>query len=109
MKRVLQLLALLVVILAAVVITRGVMFTPKHVEVQTALPFSPPVGAVERLAGAIRIPTISNGDSTQHDSAAFTAMHAYITNSFPRVNATLAREAVGRDALLYEWKGSDPS
>lgn len=109
MKRALKLLGLLVVILAAAVIARGVMFTPKHVEVQAASPFSPPAGAVERLAGAVRIPTISTGDSTRHDSAAFTAMHAYITQSFPKVNAAVAHETVGQDALLYEWKGSDSS
>ena len=109
MKRVLQVLALLVVVLAGVIITRGVMFTPKRVQVSAVPAFTPPSGAIERLAGAIRIPTISHGDSTQHDSAAFTAMHTYLAQSFPRVTATLTHETVGQDALLYEWKGSDTS
>jgi carboxypeptidase PM20D1 len=109
MKRALQVLLLLVVILAAVVIARGMMFTPKRVEVPAASAFSPPPGAVERLAGAIRIPTISPSDSTQRDSAAFRAMHAYLEQTFPRVSSTLAHETVGKDALLYEWKGSDAS
>ncbi len=109
MKRALQVLALLVVVLAAVVIVRGVMFTPKRVQISAAPAFSPPAGAVERLAGAIRIPTISPSDSTQRDSAAFNAMHLYLMQSFPRVSAALTHEDVGKDALLYEWKGSDPS
>ncbi|HZK78975.1 MAG TPA: M20 family peptidase [Gemmatimonadaceae bacterium] len=36
-------------------------------------------------------------------------MHEYLAQTFPRVTATLKREDVGKDALLYEWKGSDPS
>ena len=109
MKRALQVIMLLVVVLLVVIIARGVMFTPKRVEVLAAPAFMPPPGAVARLAGAVRIPTISPGDSTQRDSAAFSAMHLYLTQSFPRVSATLSHEPVGQDALLYEWKGSDPS
>jgi Acetylornithine deacetylase/Succinyl-diaminopimelate desuccinylase and related deacylases len=36
-------------------------------------------------------------------------MHEYLVTSFPHVNATLTREAVGQDALLYKWAGSDPT
>jgi carboxypeptidase PM20D1 len=109
LKRLLQLLGLAVLVLVAVLLVRAAMFTPKRVEVPKPTAFTPPPGAVERLAGAIRIPTISPNDSTQRDSAAFRAMHEYLVQSFPRVHATLAREDVGEDALLYEWKGTDPT
>ena len=107
LKRFLRLLGLAVLILVAVVLARAIMFTPKRVEVPKPTAFTPPQGAVERLAGAIRIPTISPSDGTQRDSAAFRAMHEYLVQSFPRVHATLTREDVGEDALLYEWKGTD--
>ncbi|HZK78976.1 MAG TPA: hypothetical protein VFC35_08710 [Gemmatimonadaceae bacterium] len=54
MKRTLQVLALVVVMLAVVVMARAVMFTPKRVEVPAAPAFTPPPGAVDRLAGAIK-------------------------------------------------------
>lgn len=109
MKRIVKLALLLLVILAGVVLARAIAFTPRHLEVQPPVAFMPAAGAAERLAGAIRIVTISPGDSTQRDSTAFRAMHDYISKSFPRVTSTLTHEVVGQDALLYEWKGSDPS
>jgi carboxypeptidase PM20D1 len=109
LKRFVQLLGLAVLILVAVVVVRAMMFTPTRIAAPKPAAFTPPAGAVERLAGAIRIPTISPSDSTQRDSAAFRAMHEYLVTSFPRVNATLTREDVGQDALLYKWAGTDPT
>lgn len=68
-------------------------------------------GAVERLAGAVRIPTVSTGDTSAaavaRNDSAFAALHAYLQRSFPRVHATLRREAAGRHAVLYTWDGTD--
>ncbi len=109
LKRLFQILGLALLVLIVVLVARAAMFTPKRVQVQAAAAFTPPPGAVDRLVGAIRIPTVSPGDSTKRDSSAFRAMHEYLATSFPRVHATLTREKVGQDALLYEWKGTDPS
>jgi carboxypeptidase PM20D1 len=107
LKRLIQLLGVAVLILVAVVVVRAMTFTPKRAEVLRPQAFTPPAGAAERLAGAIRIPTISPSDSTARDTAAFRAMHEYLVQSFPHVHATLTREDVGRDALLYKWAGTD--
>ena len=66
-------------------------------------------GAAERLAGSIRIPTISSEDHGAFDSAPFAALHAYLRAQFPRVHAHLRREEVGTHSLLYTWTGSDSS
>ena len=108
-KRIVAAVVLLAIALAIVVVVRAAQFTPRQVQVSAAASFTPPSGAVERLAGAIRIPTVSPSDSMQRDSAAFRAMHEYLAHSFPRVYASVTHEVVGRDALLFEWKGSDPS
>jgi carboxypeptidase PM20D1 len=68
-----------------------------------------PPGAAERLAGAVRIPTVSAEDPAAFDSAAFAALHAYLETAFPRVHARLRRETVARHSLLYTWPGSDPT
>jgi carboxypeptidase PM20D1 len=68
-----------------------------------------PSGAAERLAGAVRIPTISADDHAAFDGAAFLALHAYLQTAFPRVHSRLRREVVGVHSLLYTWQGSDTS
>jgi carboxypeptidase PM20D1 len=64
--------------------------------------------AVERFAGAIRIPTISNERVEDTDSAAFRALHDYFEASYPRVHEHLQREIVGGLSLLYTWEGTEP-
>lgn len=59
--------------------------------------------AAERLAGAVRIPTLTGGDQ-----AAFQALHAYLQEAFPHTHAALERTVVGEHSLLYTWSGTDP-
>lgn len=66
-------------------------------------------GSVQRLAGAIRIPTISYEDRSRIDAKQFDAFADYLQKSFPKVHAALKRERVGAGSLLYTWTGSDPS
>ena len=78
----------------------------------TAAPVLAPVipeGAAERLAGSLRIRTISAEDPASFDGGAFVAMHAYLQRTFPRVHAQLKSETVAAHSLLYMWPGSDPS
>lgn len=65
--------------------------------------------AAERLAGAIRIPTVSHADRARQDPGAFLALHDYLGRAFPRVHASLQRETVNGSSLLYTWTGTDAS
>lgn len=65
-------------------------------------------GAVQRMAGAVRIPTVSHGEPEKNDPAQLDAFAAYLETSFPRAHATLARERVGK-SLLFTWAGKDPA
>lgn len=86
----------------------------------------PPIAApeqhamAERLAAAIRIPTISLSPLKSDPAAlaqsrqAFAALHAHLQTAFPALHAALTREvledaAVPGAALLYTWEGSDRS
>ncbi|MDX2183971.1 MAG: M20 family peptidase [Gemmatimonadaceae bacterium] len=60
----------------------------------------------QRLAGALRIATIST-ESGVIDTAAFRALHAYLAAQYPRTHATLTREVVGGLSLAYVWRGLD--
>jgi len=72
---------------------------------------TPPAGleaAAERLAAAVRIPTVSHGEENNDGVNNFPALHKLLETSFPLTHAKLKRELVG-DSLLYTWQGSDPS
>src|SRR5512134_163194 len=75
--------------------------------VQPAPEVAIPGGAAERLAGSLRIRTISSDDPVAFDADAFETLHAYLRAAFPRVHMHLRRETVGTHSLLYTWPGSD--
>ncbi len=64
-------------------------------------------GAAERLAGAVRFPTVSLTSGGPIDTAAFRGLHAHLQTSFPRLHETLTRDTVSSLSLLYTWQGSD--
>lgn len=105
----LGLLLVLVALAAAVAVN-----TWRHPSRQVAVPPAPALqvdvqAAAQRLAGAIRIRTVSALDDPAANAGEFEKLHAYLAQQFPRVHATLKREAVGQQALLYTWAGSDPA
>src|SRR5688572_13847881 len=109
MRREFLLLVGAVAILAGVTLAytgRGESLEPAVASVLDT-PVSP--GAAERLAGAVRIPTISAEDPLAFDGDAFLALHAYLQRVFPRAHAHLRREVVGGHSLLYTWQGNDTS
>ena len=66
------------------------------------------VAAATRLAGAVRLRTISFESPSADSEAELRRLHAYLAESFPRTHAALKRETVGGLSLLYEWTGRDP-
>jgi carboxypeptidase PM20D1 len=109
MRKLVLLLATGLVLLAGL----GVVLTASYVS--TRLPVSPapeiavPPGAADRLAGAIRIPTISAEDPAAFDAEAFQRFRVYLQAAFPLVHSRLQREIVGTHSLLYTWQGTDAS
>jgi carboxypeptidase PM20D1 len=109
MKRLLLLLSSALVLLAGVALARTVRYGPAQPVVEPAPEVAIPEGAAERLAGSLRIPTVSHEDLAAFDAEAFQALHAYLRAAFPRVHSQLRRETVGTHSLLYTWRGSDSS
>jgi carboxypeptidase PM20D1 len=100
-------LGIAVVLLTGVVLVRTATYVAAVPAVQPAPPVTVPSGAAERLAGSLRIPTISHEDPGRFDGEAFRALHAYLQTSFPRVHRELRRETVATHSLLYTWEGTD--
>jgi carboxypeptidase PM20D1 len=63
----------------------------------------------ENLAAALRIETISHADPAAFQPEPFLAFQRFLTATYPRTHALLAREVVADYSLLYTWRGSDPS
>lgn len=61
---------------------------------------------LERLAAAVRIPTVST--DTGYDGSVFARFHRFLDETFPRVHERLEREVIEGHSLLYTWRGSDP-
>lgn len=64
--------------------------------------------AVQRLAAAIRIPTVST-ETGPAPAQILDAFHAHLAASYPRVHAQLRRELVAGHSLLFTWPGTDPT
>ena len=98
------LLALLAVILVGTLRTIGLRTRQPAPGTPAAITVDPRAAA-ERLAGAIRFPTISWGDASKRDSNAFLGLHAYLAEQFPAVARSLSRETIATYSLLYTWPG----
>jgi carboxypeptidase PM20D1 len=109
MKRLLLLLGSALVLLIAIVLVRTLRYRTVQPPTERAPEVAIPPGAAERLAGAVRIPTISHEDPAAFDTAAFQALHAYLAAQFPGVQSQLRRETIATHSLLYTWQGSDSS
>ena len=111
MKRAFGIFALVLLAFAAVLLGRTATLRSAQLQVPPAprIELADPDAILERLAAAIRIPTISHQDSSQDDPAVFQAFRDHLERSFPLLHATLRRELVNERSLVYTWPGRDPS
>jgi len=63
--------------------------------------------AAERLAQAVRFPTVSHQDESLLDKQAFLGLHAFLRSSYPRVFSELDVEVINDYSLLIRWPGRD--
>lgn len=97
------------VLLAIALVTRASIMESVQPDVDPASDM-PDVrdGAVERLAGAIQIRSISPGEVNPDTLAPFDELHDYLKTSYPLTHRELERETVEPCSLLYRWEGTDP-
>ena len=95
-----------VLVLAGVVIGRGLPRSSRQVPVEPAA--APAIDADDvaaALAEAIRFQTVSNQDPARFDAGQFAGLQAFLARRYPRVQQTLTREVVNDYSLLYTWPG----
>ena len=107
-KRVLWVVLVLVLLLAAAVAANTLRQGSRQLQVPAAPPLAVETAAVaDKLAGAIRLQTVSSLSDPELNAAEFRKLHEYLQQRFPKLHASLQREVVGGLSLLYTWPGSD--
>jgi len=100
-------IGLLLVVLLAIIVINTARLSPQPLGQPLPAPKADPA-AVQRLAAAIRIPTIST-EAGPPPPQVLDALHAHLAASYPRVHAAMRLEKVAGHSLLFTWPGTDPS
>ena len=109
-RRVLLLVLAALLLLVAAVAVNTWRQGSRQLQVAPAPPVAVDEAAVaDKLAGALRLRTVSSLDDPALNAQEFRKLHAYLEQRFPKLHATLQREVVGGLSLLYTWQGSDPN
>lgn len=95
--------------LVVVLVVNTVRFESKQLDVQVVP--APPLAdqALEHFQQAVRIKTISFGDTIPPDSSQFFAFHRFLSSAYPRAHENLTLEKLEDYSLLYKWEGSNLS
>lgn len=112
-KRILLGLFALLVALVAVMVVRTITITTPTPTSTTppALPAAKidAAAALQRLASAVKLQTVSTADAPP-SAKAMAAFHRQLEADFPLLFSQIPHEDIGRaGALLFTWKGSDPT
>lgn len=110
MKKALAVLGLLLLVLVAILLGRTALARSQQIAAEPVAEISIDArAAAERLAAAVRFPTISHEDGNRVEREAFLGLHEHLARSFPLVHGQLTREVVAGYSLLYTWRGRNPN
>lgn len=107
MKKFFLFLFTLLIALVGVLLFNTLQFQSKQLDI--AGEASPEISkaTLENFKNAIRIKTISFGDSTPLDTSQFYGFHRFLESTYPLVHEKLEREKVKDYSLLYKWEGKN--
>jgi carboxypeptidase PM20D1 len=101
-------------LLVAVVLIRTITFKGPAAADLASVKVAPAVavdvaGAADHLSQAVRIQTVSHQDLADDQPDEWAKLRDFLSQTYPAAHAAMTREIVGRNTLLYTWRGSDPS
>lgn len=109
MKKFFLLLFALVIVLVGVLLFNTLKFESKQLDIAGEASPEISASAIENFKSAIRIKTISYGDSIPLDTAEFYSFHRFLESTYPLVHQKLMLEKVKDYSLLYKWEGKNTS
>ena len=74
---------------------------------KTEINVTPSTKAVERLAGGIRIRSVSSVDYEDTNFQPFDQFKVYLEQQYPEIYKTMDTTTVNKYGLLFHWKGKD--
>jgi len=108
MKKLSLTLIIIVALMGAILILRAATFTSRQIRPALAANLNlNRQAALQRLAEAIQLPTVSFQSPSHAGAQEFLRFHALLAKSFPGVHSQLTKETVNEYSLLYTWKGQN--
>jgi carboxypeptidase PM20D1 len=103
------LIPVVIAVLLAVILLRAYQFRAPASHTDSARPHEIDAQkAAGHLAAAVRCPTVSHGDASPVEQAAFKALHKALEDMYPLLHATASKTLIGDYSLVYRWEGTDP-
>ncbi len=109
MKKILKLIAAIIVIILGILIFNTLRLSSKQVASESLETVTLPNDVFQNLSKAIQYRTISYSEDAIPDSTAFFGFHRFLEETFPLTHTKLSLEKINDYSLLYKWKGSDTS
>ncbi len=100
-----RLLLLALLVFAAIFTVNTISFSSKQVTVQPVEPMKIEDAAVERLAEALRLPTVS--EEGKIDTTAFRLLDTFFQKNYPLVDSMLEKTTIGGFSYIFKWQGQN--
>jgi carboxypeptidase PM20D1 len=106
MKRFFLILLSALTLTIAIVLYNTLTFKSHQLTFPATAVAPPDEPATQHLSDAIKYKTISYGDSSRLDTAAFQGFHRFLARTYPLVHSKLSLTKVANYSLLFKWKGT---
>ncbi len=108
MKKIAVLIGVVLLILAAIVVSKTISNSPGAHQKSSALEILP-TEAIAHMSQAIQIKTETPNDAYEFDTVTFFTYRKFIEKAYPLVHKNLPRTVIDSFNYVYEWKGTDTS
>lgn len=109
MKKILLLILIIVAILAAIVLYNTFTFESKQIQVEAVERIEIPASTKEHMSQAIQIPTISNANPADFDSASFDAFKKFVKQTYPLTDSLLEVTYINEYSMVMKLAGNNES
>ena len=100
----------IIVILVGAIAVKTATFTSKQLPATARFSYAIDADkAAERLAKSLQFKTTFDEDISKVDYAPFSRFQQYLANTYPLIDSKLEKQVINDHALIFTWKGSDPS
>ena len=108
MKKVLQTVLLVLVLLLLFMGYKSLQFSSKQIQKEAPKKLDVNEKAIAHFTQALRIKTISPENTVDFDSLAFYQFNEFLGSTYPLTDSLLDKKHFGHFSHLYKWEGTQP-